>query len=121
MPTAFDTPSIGMAGQPVTLTWTVKNQWKGDALPSWQDRVYLSTDDILDNADTFLTSVTQNTTVTVGSSYTVTQRVTLPRVAGSYYLILKADMYNQLTEYLENNNTYVVPFVITMPDLTPTG
>ena len=121
-PTGFTGPSAGVPGQPVTLTWSVKNQGNVAARPSWQDRVYLSTDGVLDAGDTYVMSYTQGTTVSVGSSYTVTQSAVLPLfAAGHYNLIVKTDYFNNVAEVNENNNTRVMSFTVGMADLTPTG
>ncbi|TAK36653.1 MAG: hypothetical protein EPO21_01945 [Chloroflexota bacterium] len=120
-PLTFTAPSTALPGQMVPLSWTVKNAGNQDVLPSWQDRVYLSTDTTYDSGDSFLTSATQSAMLTAGSSYTLTQNVSLPKVLGSYYLIFRSDMYNVVKELDESNNTSVVPLLIQAPDLTPTA
>ncbi|TAK33737.1 MAG: hypothetical protein EPO21_11995 [Chloroflexota bacterium] len=114
VPTAFTAPTIAPAGQSVALSWTVKNQGNADAASSWEDRVYLSTDTTLDSTDTYVTRITQNTALTAGISYGVSQTVNSPRVTpGDYYLILRTDMYNHVAEFNETNNNLIIPMAIT--------
>ncbi|TAK36654.1 MAG: HYR domain-containing protein [Chloroflexota bacterium] len=124
VPTALMGPGTAEPGQAISVTWTVKNQGNGDAAPSWQDRVYLSTDGTYDSGDTFLVNATQGVTLAVGSSYSVTRSVTLPNLTGSYYLLLRTDVYNAVKEQDETNNVRAVPITlqaVQAPDLTPTA
>ena len=76
---------------------------------SWYDHVYFSTDTTLDAQDTRIVAVRRdNLGLTVGESYTRTERVRLPQVpAGNYYLIVVADAAGQLYEHNEANNQRV--------------
>ncbi len=94
-----------VAGQALTLVWTVANSSSAIAQPSWCDAVYFSTNVILDGPDTGLRSQSRSLALAAGSSYQVTNTVTIPANAPlSYYLILKADDQNAVVEANETNN-----------------
>jgi subtilase family serine protease len=104
-PTALVAASEAAPQQQVEMSWTVKNQGAGSALPSWSDNLYLSTDNVWDGQDTPLGYWTRNEALAAGASYTQTQRITLPNVqVGSFYLILRTDGGGNLYESNEANN-----------------
>ncbi|TAK35367.1 MAG: CxxxxCH/CxxCH domain-containing protein [Chloroflexota bacterium] len=120
VPTSLTVPAAGVSGEPVLVSYTVANQGSGDALPSWSDRIYLSTDGALDASDTLLKSVIQAQATSAGGSYTATdQSVTLPTIMGSYYLILAVNDSGQILETNSSNNVIVQPINISAPDLAP--
>ena len=56
-----------------------------------------------------------------GASYSQTLSVGMPAVApGDYYLIVRTDVYEQVFESNEMNNTRALAIHLTAPDLTPT-
>jgi subtilase family serine protease len=108
----------------LTLTWGVTNQGTGPAIGnwSWEDTVYFSPDPVLDSSDQWLTHLNQPGPIPPGGSYWWTNTLSLPVVqSGTYYLLFKADAYNEVYEYDETNNLAVVPvtFEILHPDLAP--
>jgi len=75
------------------------------AQPTWYDAVCFSTDAVLDGPDPPLRSQSRSLALAAGSSYQVTNTVTIPANAPpSYYLILKADDQNSVFESNETNN-----------------
>jgi hypothetical protein len=78
----------------------------------------LSVDDQWQSSDIFLGSSTIDP-VTAGQS--VVAKITRERVnaaPGSYYLVIKADNQNYVSETDENNNVLVIPnFVVNVPDV----
>ena len=108
-------------GKQAQFTYTVANNGIISATGSWNDRVYLSTDNILDANDTFLESFGVGSTANPanllpGSSYNRTATYYAPRTPGNYYLIAITDRNNTINEGLnigENNNTTITPISIT--------
>ena len=109
-------------GSSTRVEWTVSNDGTGVAATDWYDRVWFSTDNVLDGNDTYLgeVSAAAQSPLAVGANYTLSSLVTLPgdRADGNYYLILQTDHYNQQPEGNETNNTSVVPISLTNADLT---
>jgi hypothetical protein len=103
------------------FTYTVANNGIISATGSWSDRVYLSTDNILDANDTLLGEFALGSTETPanllpGTSYDRTVTYYAPRTPGNYYLIATTDSGNTVNEGLnigENNNTTITPISIT--------
>jgi hypothetical protein len=94
-----------LAGQSVMMIWTVANLGSGPALPTWSDAVYFSTNAVLDGQDSQLRSQSRSLALAAGSSYQVTNTVTIPANApASYYLIIKANYQNSVFESDEANN-----------------
>ncbi len=50
-PTVFSVPATGRGGSALPLSWTVTNAGAATGATSWTDRVVLSTDAVLGNAD----------------------------------------------------------------------
>src|SRR5207302_2707022 len=89
------------------------------------DSVYLSADGVYDTADTLLGSFSQTSTLQPGASYTAHHTLTLPNgIAGSYYVLVRADAGNAVFESTdEANNTgrSIDPVAVTLkasPDLS---
>ena len=97
--------SLGI-GQSATVAYTVENLGPGAVSPtSWTDRVYLSSDPVLDTEDILLGSVDQNRSLAVGESYSDSVSVTLPPVEqGPQYLLLSANDEWNLVELRRLNN-----------------
>ena len=111
------------AGAAVDVSWTVTNG--GDAaagITSWWDRVYVSTDNLWDEADPFLISVERRGGLAAGESYTVNQNVTIPYGAWTH-LLFRADYTGLQPESSETNNVRAEAISVHFipPDLTITG
>ena len=103
---AVDAPGQGIAGQSLSLTWTVVNN-DANTAQSWYDAVYLSRDQVFDrNSDIYLGYRTHTGGLTAGDSYTATQSFNIPRgLAGRFYAFVVTDSGNAIYERLgENNN-----------------
>ena|GEM_PF-1257501 len=122
VPTAFTAPATASTQQPIAVSWTVKNQGTGDALPTWNDDVILSTTPTGSGIELVSSNTPQSTALAVGGSYTVSKSVTLPAAApGSYYLIFRANHNRWLTESNYGNNDRAIPITLSAaPDLVPT-
>ncbi len=81
-------------GQPLTVTWQVKNNGNnGTGLSTWKDRVYLSPSKSLRVSEsTLLGSFDNPSYLLPGETYTLTKTVTVPPgYAGSWYLFVITD------------------------------
>ena len=91
------THSTPVAGQPMTITWTVTNDGEGCTPPgqSWPDYIWLSSDaDVryhFADANHNLATVTNLQSLNPGESYTNSTTVTLPEgIMGNFYLFVIA-------------------------------
>ncbi|MBI5388724.1 MAG: immunoglobulin domain-containing protein [Verrucomicrobia bacterium] len=117
-------PVSALAGQPISLAWTIRNQGTNPASGPRSDAVWLSTDRTVGN-DTFLGHFPATTALAPGQEQTVTNTVILPfGLNGSYYFIVMADSQYQFYEAAaETNNTFIATNAITIsaPDLSITS
>jgi hypothetical protein len=98
-------PTNAVAGQSVTLTYTVRNAGSNTASGSWVDSIYFSDDDQWDLDDALFARVTHSGSVPPAGSYTETVTAPLPGlVPGDYHVIVRSDIRNQLPESNETNN-----------------
>ncbi|MVM32439.1 hypothetical protein GO755_20510 [Spirosoma sp. HMF4905] len=121
-----------IAGQPVSLRWTVKNNsTQSTVIPSWTDGVYVSTNPVFDANDQLIASTSINAPLGPGSSYTRSLTVTIPQeVEGTVFFIVNVDRFNQHNDPNRSNNTLAmtldkggtsIPIVTPPPaDLVPT-
>jgi subtilase family serine protease len=117
---AATTPTIATLGEAVQVSWTVTNQGTTAALLDWYDNVYISTDQVLDASDTYISGflISTNTPLAAGTSYTETQTVVLPAtVSGDRYLLFIIDAYNLQFEANEVNNIFIKPISLLALDL----
>ena len=108
----FIVPVAPVAGEPLNVTWRVLNQGEREAVPAWQDAVYLSADETLDpKQDRQVGTVDHTAAVAVGQDYQVDGGLAglrLPDdIEGRYYLFLVVDSGAKLYEKrrLANNVT----------------
>ena len=103
--TAFTAPATGGAGASLTVTDSTTNQGGGSTGPT-TTRFYLSANNVLDGNDALVgsRSVPGLDAGAVSAGSTI---LTIPAnvVAGSYYLIAKADADDSSAETSESNNT----------------
>lgn len=50
-PQLLDAPATAVSGNPITLTYSIRNIGTGQASGNWLDRVYLSRDQVIDAGD----------------------------------------------------------------------
>ena len=116
-------PTSIYSGNPIDITWTVKND--GDAATvhsQWQDVVYISQESNLNLASaTHLGTFTHNGNLLIDSTYTTTQSVIIPNTfLGTYYIFVKTDLTDNIYESIyEVNNTslsaYPLNVILTPP------
>jgi ELWxxDGT repeat protein len=103
------------------LSYSVRNNGISSAQGRWIDRVYLSTDQVLDNTDTLLGSFPIGSeenpaTLLPGVEFSRTITYFAPAAPGTYYLIAEADSNRSIDEGAgsgEANNITVAPISIT--------
>ena len=123
--TGQDVPTSASVGEILSLNWTTENNGIVSAFSNWQDRVYLSADDVLDDGDITLSSgIFSDNPLAAGQSYNRTQDVTIPIDAvGDYYLLFATDSAAAQFETDETDNVFAAPITIddNGPDLTIDG
>ena len=103
------TPATGQFGQPITVTWTVKNQGSA-ATGSWDDQLYVSSQPTLNGNAVLLTTQDEGAfaPLAAGASYSATAQVVLPlgadMSAGQYYVITLVNADQTLAEATTSNN-----------------
>ncbi len=102
---ALTSPIEAISGQLVPISWTILNTGT-EAVANWTDRVYLSTDAVLDGSDLQLgADVRFEGTLGVGQSVRQTVDFTLPEtLSGSRYVIIKTDATEEYYEYPNEAN-----------------
>ena len=116
-----DAPLDAFSGQPIELSWTVKNLGLGAAEGTWFDAVYLSLDQVFDrNSDIYLGFANRQNELVPGASYTQTVSFDVPAgISGPYWAFVAADSSNRIFERgAELNNATLDPFPI-LVTLTP--
>ncbi|MBI3350329.1 MAG: putative Ig domain-containing protein, partial [Burkholderiales bacterium] len=100
-------PPTAVTGESVKIKFSVTNQAGIAAEGSWTDAVYLSVDSAWGLQDILLGKVLHNGTLAVGDSYLSELTAKLPPAkAGSYRIIVRSDIYNEVNEGVnERNNT----------------
>ncbi len=93
-------PTSALAGNQISVQFTVQNQGAFDATGGWWDTVYLSSDAVFDpNNDTPIGSAVQNGLV-AGNQYGRNITATVPGcMNGTYYLFAVTDSQGQIFEY----------------------
>ncbi|MDO7876857.1 CARDB domain-containing protein [Hymenobacter sp. ASUV-10] len=92
LPTTYTLPTDVVAGQQVTVPFTIRNQGVGATLEGdWDDAIYLSTSPSVNGAIRIGT-YRHAGTLGAGASYSVALPVTIPAyLSGNYYIFLVAD------------------------------
>lgn len=114
-------PPTAFSGQPVNLSWTIKNEGTfTTGATQWIDAVYLSDDAVFDMlSDTYLGGVANFSSLTPGQAYVQNAGFTLPvGIAGNYYLFVLTNAYGAVTE-ADNTNNFATHITSVMVTLTP--
>ena len=129
-------PDTVTLGEEVEVSWTVTNSGGAETLDeTWRDKIYLSTDTILDSNDIYLESNYIDEPLAPGESYTKSRYISIAGSGGSYgsdddtnsidpdrdwHLLFVTDEENNQLELNEDNNTLAVPIDIQASDLEVT-
>jgi subtilisin family serine protease/subtilase family serine protease len=115
--TAVSVPLTAGAGTDIVVTDTTRNQGTGRALAS-STGLYLSTNTTWDAADVSLGSRSVSIlSAATNETASTTVRIPSTTVAGSYYVLAKADWDDAVRESIETNNTRASGVVKVGPDL----
>ncbi len=89
----FTAPVSGVAGEAISVSWSVANNGNLDTPAAWNDQIVISTDSIIGNNDDLVIGTYRHTGILkTGESYTKSVSVNLPyKPAGKYYLAVKSD------------------------------
>lgn len=130
--TTFDAPAVAQIGQPITLSVEVINNGEGATWNNWKDKIYLSTDLVIDENDLILKTefdeldffdylnqkpnpLTHTTVVSPQEKYTAEafEAYLPPAISGNYILLFKTDAGNaQYEADRESNNVFYRPITI---------
>ena len=89
----------------MTFSYTVTNQGSNDAVGQWTDSLYLSPTTSFVYTDPLLATNVHQGGLAAGQSYTDQVTAPVPGVApGTYYVILRTDVLNQIPESNLANN-----------------
>ncbi|WP_182867972.1 carboxypeptidase regulatory-like domain-containing protein [Rhodopirellula sp. JC639] len=112
----FAVPANALSGQAVLATWTVQNVGlAATEVNQWTDRVFLSTDDVLDDNDRMLVNDDRTSGLLPGQAYTAQRLMTIPLsvAPGEYFMILQTDQDDAVFEPgTEANNRVVSPITV---------
>ncbi len=121
--TTVDHPILAAPRQSLTVDWTVINQgFQATNASYWQDRVYYSTDELLDESDVNLGTLGRSGVLDPGSTYDRSLTVQLPdNIEGPAYLLVMTDHDDRVFEHIyEDNNVTAGPAItLQYPDLLP--
>ncbi len=114
-------PDSALIGNPLTVSWTVANSGSETAYGnSWNDRIYLSDDEYLDDEDRSIYSQPRDNQDSLESSdsYTTEASFSIPNTElGARFLLFVTDDDGNQSETDETDNVRAVPIEITVPDL----
>jgi len=125
--TNFEISGSASSGQFMDISWTIKNNGEAKTLVSkWYDKIFLSLDTELNTEeDISMESFSRSKVLGSQEEYSRTVSVKLPQgISGNYYLIIKADIDDHVSEIDENNNTSNLPVHVEFtppPDLQITS
>ena len=113
-------PGAARGGNSVPLQWTVTNAGPVGTTQYWSDRIVLSDDALIGDADDIvLATVAHSGGLTAGASYTTSHNVTMPnRIAGTWFLAVIADALSEVTEpdtRADNTLAPLVPIALSAP------
>ena len=107
--TAIQAPASGIPGQPVTLSWNVRNDGTTNTTGVWSDQVFLSADGVVGD-DVSLGVFSVSAIIPPGQSIGVTQSVTLPFFAtGPQRFVVRANSAQSFYEPNQANNLLMSP------------
>ena len=113
---SIDGPERVTAGVLAGVSWIVGlNEWSRLDPTPWQDRVYLSVDQVLDDSDTLLTTIDNDVSrISAGDHYRSTAEVAFPLLseASDYFLLVLVDEQGQRSDVDRSNNLISQPISI---------
>jgi hypothetical protein len=107
-------------GKLVDFSWSVENQGQGDVVNDFTDRVYLSTDEIIDASDILIAErrtqfSSEFSSIGPGNGYTFFENFQIPELpGGTYFILVKTDALNEVAE-LDDEDVFSQSIVINSP------
>jgi subtilase family serine protease len=125
---AVSAPASALSGDPIDLSWRVRNQGISQTnASSWVDRIVLSSDGVLDADDAELARFTRSGALAKDANYTASTTLDLPHgIGGDLHVFVVTDFNGQVFEHIhEDNNSgrTISPIAVTRkpdPDLQVT-
>ncbi|HEY5921606.1 MAG TPA: CARDB domain-containing protein, partial [Kofleriaceae bacterium] len=127
---AFNAPAQAASGEYVAFSWTAKNTgtntangaWYTNGTDSyrWYDKVFLSSDPVLDAADIYVGELARiNAPLAANASYSVAPAFQVPTATapGNYYFLVALDQNANVSEISETNNVGARAVTIVRSDL----
>jgi len=111
----INAPTNAWAGAEIQLGWTVENCGSGPTpVSSWEDAVFLSTNQHPDADDLQLGTWPHANAVETNQEYHIeAASFTIPNsIEGSFYLIVQTDWKNEVYESAETNNSITMPLSV---------
>lgn len=103
-----DFPQSAIAGEDITISWTVRNIGANTAQGNIKDAVYLSTDSVWSSDDIMLGSVQYAVNIPANGQQQRSTTLPLQGVpTGDYYVVVKTNILNALNESSYTNNKVV--------------
>jgi subtilase family serine protease len=123
--TALSAPASALAGEIISVDWTIENETGLPAVQSWHDRLYLSSDAVLDVGDSLLGEVLHDG-LEAGDDYAAGLMTLLPEglTPGTYHLYLvtdQGDAQEETDEAVNNVRSTSIEIEEESPTLTITG
>ena len=98
-------PSDASWGDTATVSWRVGNDGQAIATGDWTDRVYLSSDSILDASDILLGEFAASRELQPGQTYVAEHQIVVPGgLTGSFRILVETDAENAVAEGAKENN-----------------
>ncbi len=129
----FTLPDSAMAGDSVSLSWTVENEGSYAANGKMKELIYLSADSLWDVGDVLVGENWPTVNLAPGASTMHTYHGPLPGVdLDDYHVIVLTDALNNIYESVDTNNTGIssalvtvtlrtLPLEVWTPDTMPNG
>lgn len=117
IPLQVTLPEDAYALQPVTISYTIKNDGPGITRDSvWEEKVYLSRDLTLSGDDIVIGTFSRTGALLSGAQYQDSKQVFLPDSASGYYVvILKTDAGDKVYEGGSENNNLAFANIFIQP------
>ncbi len=127
IPSAITAPATATSDDSITVSWTTTNDGIRSTNASWMDRIYLSSDPVLDASDVVLGTFNSNLPLEIGQSTQYSADVVLPsRLEGDFYLLVQVNHNGSQFEFNNADNNIDASNLLRIdrrlePDLTPTS
>ncbi|MEL6267578.1 MAG: Ig-like domain-containing protein, partial [Pseudomonadota bacterium] len=102
--TGLTAPTSGIGEQGISIGYTLENIGTADAVGGFVERVYFSSDAVLDAGDTLVRELSFGADLVAGGSFARTATLDLPDASGEFFLLVSVDDDAAIAELVETNN-----------------